>query len=463
MTHVRAFVFASTIAGALGIVPTAFGQSGELLVEIVVPAGRPLRVVLDQTVTVKRVGQLISGTLVDDVYAYDRIVLSSGARVVGHIDQLEPASKAHRVRAMLAGDFSPTPHVVLRFDTVVASDGRSIPLCTVVTSGAEHVTRQVAGGDASSNKPGVGADAQGDRTQGAVEETVSGIKDRARDALSAIKEPNKMERLKEAVLSRLPYHPQFLRKGTVYTAQLQAPLSFGTVVPVKRAPAGTSPAPDSLLSARLVTALDSAKTPRGTAMDAVLTEPIFSAAHELILPEGTRLEGEVTFAKAAQRWHRNGQLRFLLERAQLPAQDPSPLLGSLYAVDVSQDDHVTLDDEGGARVTNAKTRFVAPALAVLALRGSVDQHHHDGDANDVGTAATAPSGHVGSRGLGGFFGFGLLGVGLSQLSRPAAVAFAVVGAARTTYRNIIGKGRELAFPAGTPIQIRLAPAKTPDR
>ena len=465
MRPVRALAFASIIAEMFVGAPPAFAQSGEPMVEIIVPAARPLRVALDQTVTVKRVGQPVTGTLVEDVYAYDRIVLPAGAKVSGHIDQLEPASKATRVRAMLAGDFSPSQHVVLRFDTVVAADGRSIPIRTLVTSSAEHVRRQVAGGDEASKKSGVLADAHGEVTQ-RVDETVSGIKERARATLAAVKEPNKLERLKAAVLSRLPIHPQFLRKGTVCSAELQEPLSFGMVAPVTRAPAGTSPAPDSILVARLATPLDSAKTPQGTTMEAVLTEPIFSADHELILPEGTRLEGEVTFAKPAQRWHRNGQLRFLFERVQLPAQDPSPLLGSLYSVDVSRDDQVALDDEGGARVTNSKTRFVAPALSVLALRGSIGRRRrfdNDGDANDLGTAAAAPSGHFGSRGLGGFFGFGLIGAALSQISRPVGIAFAAVGAARTTYRNIVGKGNELSFPADTPIQIRLAPGKTPDR
>jgi hypothetical protein len=458
-------VLAAVFATSLGGVSAALAQSDEPLVEIVVPAGRPLRVALDRTLTVKRVGQPITGTLIDDVYSYDRIVLPAGAQVSGHIDKLEPASKMSRTRAILSGDFSPTSHVVIRFDSVVAADGRSIPVRTLVMSSAEHVRRQVAGGGEAAKTSGAVADA-GRAVAQSVEDSVSSVKDRARDALSAIKEPNKMERLKEAVLNHLPYHPQFLHKGTVYIAQLEAPLSFGAVAPVRRAPAGTGPAPDSLLTARLVTPLDSAKTPRGTAMEAVLTEPIFSADHELILPEGTTLDGEVTFAKPAQRWHRNGQLRFLVERARLPAQDSSPLLGSLYAVDVSQDEHVALDDEGGAHVTNAKTRFVAPALALLALRGTVDQHRrfdNDGDANDLGTAATAPSGHFGSRGLGGFFGFGLVGVGLSQISRPVGVAIAAAGAARTTYRNIVGKGSELAFAAGTPIQIRLAPGETSDR
>ena len=35
-----------------------------------------------------------------------------------------------------------------------------------------------------------------------------------------------------------------------------------------------------------------------------ITETVFSADHQVILPEGTRLTGEVTFAMPARRFHR---------------------------------------------------------------------------------------------------------------------------------------------------------------
>jgi hypothetical protein len=459
MIRVRVLVVTTIISGLVVAWRPAFAQTGEPTVELVVPVGRTLRVALDRTVTVKDLGQPVSGTLVDDVYAYDRIVLAAGSHVVGHINQIDPVSRGNRIRGMLSGNFSPSRHVALRFDTVLVADGRSIPVRTDVTGAAEGLRRQLVQGDAAAPPSGI----VGDSTQ-KVGEAVSAAKAQARDALAQIEGPDKMERLKTAMVSRLPYHPQYLRKGTVYTAELQAPVSFGRVTPMPRAAAGTSPAPDSVLTARLVTALDSSKTPRGTTVEAVLTQPVFSAAHELILPEGTTLEGEVTFAKPARRWHRNGQLRFLVERVQPPAEDSAPLLGSLYAVDASQSDRVALDDEGGAQVTNSKTRFVAPALAILALQGSRGHDHHkdnDGDPYDLGTGPAPVKGNFGSQGLGGFFGFGLAGVALSLISRPVGLAFAAVGAIRITYGNIVGKGRELSFPANTAIQIRLASGKPP--
>lgn len=444
-------------------------------IELVVIAGRPLRVALDRRVTLKRVGQPITGTLVEPVYAYDRIVIAAGVSVLGHVEALESAPKATRVRAMLGGDFSPLRRAVLKFDVVASSDGRQIPINTRVGNGIESVRRQVAGGAeaAGRRETAGGTEApEGTGTVGRAEhevkeqarDSIAAVKERALDAISTVKEPGKMERLKDMAINRLPYHPQILRMGTVYDAELVSPLSFGRVPPAELAAAGTKPAPESVLNARLATTLDSAKTPRGTPLEAVVTQPVFSSDHHLILPEGTTLQGEVTFAKRARHWHRNGQLRFLFERVQPPGQDGTTQLASLHSVDVSQADRVAVDNEGGASVANSKTRFIAPALAILALHASADHHFdHDNDADNVGGATPLRSGNGGAQGLGGFFGFGLAGVALSQISQPVGVAFAAVGAIRTTVTNVLGKGKEVSFPADTPIQVRLAPGPTADK
>jgi hypothetical protein len=270
-----------------------------------------------------------------------------------------------------------------------------------------------------------------------------------------------MERAKDAVVARLPYHPQYLTKGLVYDVELTGPLDFGVVTPATLAPEDAMPAPDSILTARLVTALDSSKTPRGTSLEAVITEPVFSSDHELILPEGTRISGEVTLARQAQRFHRNGQLRFLFEHVEAPDRPSGNLLAALYSVQAGHGDHVELDDEGGATLGNPKTRFIEPALGILALRASITHDgHRYADPDGDGTFKTAGSG-AGSRGMGGFLGFGLIGAVVGQITRPIGIGLAVVGAGRSVYTNVLGKGREVSFPVHTPIQVRLAPGPSP--
>lgn len=409
--------------------------------------------------------------MTEPVYAYDRIVIAGGTKVRGHVAHIDSGSKFVRARAYLNGNLSPTKHAVLAFDTLLLDDGREVAIDTVVKGGIPNVSRRVAGGS-SSTRHQTGSDQPADQASPTLAsrarseirqrtaDAVSEAKQRVRDTFASIKsvrEPGQLHRLKDAAVQQLPYHPQYLAKGTVYDAELSSPISFGRAVPAVAAPAGTAPAPDSILTARLATTLDSSKTPRGTPFEAVVTETVFSADHQVILPEGTKLTGTVTFAAPARRFHRNGRLRFLFERVQVPNQPPAPLLGALHAIDASADDRVAVDDEGGATVENSKTRFIAPALSLLSLHASLegDGHHFD-DPDGDGSIKTAGSG-AGSRGLGGFLGMGLLGAAVSQITRPVGVALGVYGAAHTIYTNVLGKGREVIFAEDTPIQVRLAP------
>ena len=75
-----------------------------------------MRVALDHRVTVRRVGQPVTGTLVEALYVYDRIVFPIGTRVTGTVERIAPASRTKRTLGMIGGGFSPHPQVILRFD-----------------------------------------------------------------------------------------------------------------------------------------------------------------------------------------------------------------------------------------------------------------------------------------------------------------------------------------------------------
>jgi hypothetical protein len=461
---------AALLATASAAQPIA-AQSDPPSIDLVVNAGRPVRVALDERIHLQRVGQPVTGTVTEPVYAYDRIVIAAGTKVRGHVLRIDSGSKFVRTRAYLSGNFSPAKRAILQFDSLVLDDGRDMPIETVVTGGIPNVTRRMAGGSSSSGRPvqtEVNDAAESptlvtrarreirQRTTDAIAEA----KQRVRDAVASVKslrEPGQLQRLKDAAVQQLPYHPQYLAKGTVYDAELSSPLSFGRVVPAVAAPAGTAPAPDSILTARLATTLDSAKTPRGTPFEAVITETVFSADREVILPEGTKLTGEVTLAVPARRFHRNGRLRFLFERVEVPHQAPAALLGALHSIDASGDADVAVDDEGGATIENSKKRFIAPALSLLSLHASLEgDGHRYADPDGDGSMRTAGSGAA-SRGVGGFIGIGVIGAAVSQITRPVGIALGVYGAARTIYTNVLGKGREVTFVQDTPIQVRLAP------
>jgi hypothetical protein len=440
--------FVSFILAVVCVSATARAQDVDTI-ELVVQSGRSMRVALDKRTAIHHVGQPIAGTLVEPVYAYDRIVLPVGCRLIGHIERIDEPSKKKRTVAVLEGDFSPHPVATLRFDSIVEPGGQTIPLATVVKGGtlrARSHTAKPAKADAEDN---------GDQKTGRVEQAREAASTQAHEALAMLRDPGKKERLEEFGINELPYHPQYLQKGMVYDVELLEPVSFGRVQPSAPAPPGSLPAPDSVLTAKLSTTIDSAKTPRGTPITAVVTQPVFSADHHLILPEGAQLTGEVTLATHARHWHHNGQLRVLFESVQSPTLAAHQLRGSLYSVDAAAGSGVKVDEEGGTTIANSKTRFVAPAIAILALRGA-RHHDHDGDAGPPVQGTSTP-GNPGAKAVGGLFGFGGIGAIAAQFSQPVAVGLATVGAARSLYRNVIAKGSEMTFGADTPIQVRLAP------
>ena len=80
-----------------------FAQSSDTTVDLVLQSGRTLRVALDRRVTIRHAGQPVTGTLVEPLYVYDRVVLPIGARLTGHIERLEQPSKTRHTLAIWRG------------------------------------------------------------------------------------------------------------------------------------------------------------------------------------------------------------------------------------------------------------------------------------------------------------------------------------------------------------------------
>ena len=92
----------------------------------------------------------------------------------------------------------------------------------------------------------------------------------------------------------------------------QSLLHVRTVAQLQPCPAeqlaqlGKSPEPDSILHARFAEEVSSATAQRGNVIAAVLTEPLFSQDHHLLLPANSRIAGEVIKVKPARKLHHNG-------------------------------------------------------------------------------------------------------------------------------------------------------------
>src|SRR4026209_156485 len=139
LSHARIGAGVSLLAGALSATPPASAQSNEPPLRLIVEEGTPLRVALDRRVVIRRVGQHVEAVLVDPIFAYDRIVIPIGTRVLGHVERRTAVSKKRRALARVSGDFTPLHNILLQFDAIVLADGRTLPVRTMVSAGTEQV------------------------------------------------------------------------------------------------------------------------------------------------------------------------------------------------------------------------------------------------------------------------------------------------------------------------------------
>ena len=97
----------------------------------------------------------------------------------------------------------------------------------------------------------------------------------------------------------------------------------------------------------------------------MLTKPVFNAAHQLLLPANSRIIGKVTRAKPAGRLHHNGELRVVFEKIEIPENQVQAMHGSLQSVEVESGANMKIDNEGGARTTDSKSRYLYTGLSLL--------------------------------------------------------------------------------------------------
>jgi hypothetical protein len=269
-----------------------------------------------------------------------------------------------------------------------------------------------------------------------------------RAAILAFKAPGKMSRLKSTLVGMLPYHRQAWPAGTLFNSVLQEPLTGpapGRVEARTDYPAVAEPE-DREVSARLLTPISSATARRGAPVEAVVTRPLFSTDHGLLIPEDSRLLGDVVTAQPARRFHRNGKVLFVFRQLKLPAGTVQGIQGYLEGVEADFDAHLALDPEGAAHATSPKTRFIFPAIA-MAVAGL--SFHQDYNAQGV------PDQDIGGRAESGAVGLGLIGTLLAQTSRTLASSIAFAGAGFSVYSTFIARGEDVVLPVNTPVKVNL--------
>jgi hypothetical protein len=421
-------------------------------VALTVPKGTAVQVVLDKEVRVRKVGQPIHGRVAEPVYAFDKLVVPVGTEVTGEITELESVGNGKRTLDALNADFTPARKVQIEFRELKLSNGRAIPIHTSVTPGSGQVIEFVTSADPE--KKGIKGEAAKQADQ---------AKQQAREqwdsAMKQVHEPGKVEKIKKYAIGQLPAHPQYIDAGTVYFAELEQPLDFGSepLTPEIAASLNTPPAARSSVRVRLTKELSSATAKKGDAVEAVLSRPLFDGDH-LILPQGSVLRGSVVQVQPARRLSRNGQLRLAFHELALPDGLEEKVETSLEGIQAGKNQDVKLDSEGGAEANTPKTRYLSTSISVMLALASA---HSDADARpgDVG-------GSTGARAAGGLGGFKLIGMTLGVFvhSQPLGMAMGAYGASSSIYSHFIARGRELVFPKNTAMQVAIetrSPAQPP--
>jgi hypothetical protein len=414
------------------IVHSRAGDAQQLSVEtqiITVPRGVPLHIRVIHTAHLRK-GAAVEGVLTEPVYVYDRLVLPRDTPIRGSVSRLVPAERKTRIHALLNGDVTPLHDPVVDFDSIHIG-GEDIPLNSEALMRSEQMVSFTSG----KQRPSL------------MQQAKTAIKERIRSTREAFLAPGKKDRALKLLFSQLPYHPQRIWAGSQFIADLNAPaeVTLPAETPLVIAPASESSLDNIVVTARLVSPLSSDLAKKGDVVTASVIKPVLNREHQLVLAEGTQLEGTVLQAQPSRSFSRNGQLRFVFRSVQPTHQEKEEVHGTLTAAEGNSAQNLTVDQEGGVKSNPDKNRFVAPLLlGALAVAGH--SRDRDGDNNGLGRDTVASN------------GFGIVAriLALTVNDRNVATGFAIYATAKSVYFRFLTRGHPITFPKDTLIQVQLS-------
>lgn len=265
-----------------------------------------------------------------------------------------------------------------------------------------------------------------------------GIRQKMKDAAKPLSEPNKLQRLSQAAMMSLPYHPEYLSQGTIFDATLLDAVATPTSVDQAEI---HSPLDDGYLHVRLLTPLNSAMSAPGLPIEAVVPRPYYNKDHVLVYPAGTKLEGTVTKAVAAGWMKKNGGLLFSFHSAQTPNGNITEMFATVAGVQAAGGQRLAVGLEGDVKATTSTfSRLRAPISLIGPSRAVAD--------TTVDKTAWSRAGE-------GNKGFGLLGAGAAQASATTAIGFGYLGGAVNIYDAFLARGSNVELPVNTPVLLRV--------
>jgi hypothetical protein len=382
---------------------------------LVVEPGNDFRAALEKGVRLKAPGQPITARLLEPVYAGEVLAIPAGSTIKGHVSAISTAPMRKRARRLLNGDFTPLKTAHVTFDQLVLSDGTMVPIHSDSAVGLGRVanSRYLP----KAQRPG--------------------IRKKLKGAMAPLREPNKLQRLGEAVVTSLPYHPEYIDQGTIFDTALLDPVTV--FAPVQ--PNAVPPRASDYLHLHLLTPVNSSTSTAGTQIEAVISQPYYQADHQLLYPAGTRVTGTVQRASSAGWMKRNGSIVFAFRLVQMPDGTTRDIHSTVGGIQAERSEGLDIGKEGEIRATTSTfARLLAPVSLVGPSRAIAD--------TTLQKTAWSRSGE-------GRKGFGLIGAGAAQASAGTAIGFGYFGAAKRLCEAFITKGSNVELPVNTPIFLRL--------
>jgi hypothetical protein len=384
---------------------------------LVIEPGNDFRAALEKGVRLKKTGQQpITARLLEPVYAGEVLAIPAGSTIKGHVSAISTAPHK-RFGRLLSGDFTPPKVAHVTFDQLVLSDGTTVPIHSDSAVGLGRVAN----------------------SQYLSKAQRPGMRKKLKGAMAPLREPNKLQRLGEAVVTSLPYHPEYIDQGTVFDTALLEPVTLLTDVQ----PIVASQQASDYLHLHLLTAISSSTSTAGTQIEAVVSQPYYQANRQLLYPTGTKLTGSVQKATSAGWMKKNGSIVFAFNSVQMPDGTTRDLHSTVGGVQGESSQGLNVGQEGGIKATTSTfSRVLAPVSLI-------------GPSKALADATTQKT--AWSRSGEGRKGFGLLGAGAAQASVGTAIGFGYFGAAKRLCDAFVTKGSNVELPVHTPILVRLDP------
>jgi hypothetical protein len=383
---------------------------------VVVEPGNDFRAALEKGARLKAPGQPITARLLEPVYVGEVLAIPAGSTIKGHVSSITSAPKHKRAGRLLSGDFTPPKTAHVTFDQIVFSDGTMLPIHTDSAVGIDRMVN----------------------SQYLPKAQRPGIREKLKGARAPLREPNKLQRLGEAVVSSLPYHPEYIDQGTVFDTALLEPVTV--LMPVQSDTASPQIASE-YLHLHLLTQVNSSTSAAGAQIEAVVSEPYYQADHQLLYPAGTRITGTVHKASSPAWMKRNGSIVLAFRSVQMPDGTTRDIHSTVGGIQAERSEGLDVGKEGEIKATTSTfARLLAPVSLV---------------SPSIAVADPTLQKTAWSRAGEGQQGFGLLGAGAAQASAGTAIGFGYFGAAKKLYAAFIAKGSNVELPANTPIFLRL--------